>query len=252
MKSCLRARFAMLLLLGCATTGISAAQNQSDSSHCASDTIHQIGHDSAWFGQGLESAPRSAFRVRNLEWELPIAATTAALIAWADAPASRHIHSQTLQNDARRASNIGIGLELGTAGVAYGVGCFEGKENLRQTGLLAVEAAGAASAMTWVVQRGVNRQRPFQDSGTGEFWEGGTSFASGHSAASFAFASVIANRYPRKAWVKWGAYAAAAAVSLARYPAKQHFLSDILVGSTIGYVTGTYLSSPHIGIQQTE
>ena len=103
--------------------------------------------------------------------------------------------------------------------------------------------------MTLVLQKGINRQRPFQDSGRGEFWEGGTSFTSGHAASSFAVASVLAHRYPHKAWVKWGAYAAAAAVSLSRYSAKQHFLSDILVGSTIGYVTGTYLASPHTGIE---
>ena len=241
-----------MLFLGCALTGIADAQTQSASSHCASDTGQQIGHDVAWFGHGLESAPRSAFKLRNLEWELPVAAGTAALIAWGDAPASRQIRSRSLENNASRASNIGLGLELGTAAVTYGLGCFEGKDGLRQTGLLALEAAGAASAMTWVVQRGVNRQRPFQGGGAGEFWEGGTSFASGHAAASFAFASVVAHRYPHKAWIKWGAYAAAAAVSLARYPAKQHFLSDILVGSTLGYVTGTYLSSPHIGIQPTE
>ena len=251
MKNWSRARFAALLF-GCALTGISAAQTQSASTHCASDTGHEIGHDIAWFGHGLESAPRSVLKLRNLEWELPVAASTAALIAWADAPASRQIQSRSLENNASRASNIGVGLELGTAALTYGLGCFQGKEGARQTGLLALEAAGAASAMTWAVQRGVNRQRPFQGSGAGEFWEGGTSFASGHAAASFGFASVVAHRYPHRAWIKWGAYAAAAAVSLARYPAKQHFLSDILVGSTIGYVTGTYLSSPHIGIQPTE
>ena len=178
-----------------------------------------------------------------------MAAGTAALIGWADTPASRRIQSRSLQQDASRWSNVGLGLELGTAALTYGVGCATGQTNSRQTGLLALEAAGVASAMTFVIQKGINRQRPFQNNGAGEFWEGGTSFTSGHAAAGFAFASVVAHRYPHSPWIKWGAYAAAAAVSLSRYPAKQHFLSDILVGSTLGYVTGTYLSSPHTGIQ---
>ena len=34
----------------------------------------------------------------------------------------------------------------------------------------------------------------------------------------------------------------ASGVALSRYPAKRHYLSDILVGSTLGYVTGTFLA----------
>src|SRR5258708_6392200 len=68
------------------------------------------------------------------------------------------------------------------------------------------------------------------------------SFPSVHSATSFAFAAVIAQRYPKNKWAKWGAYALATGVSLSRYPAKKHYPSDILIGATLGYVTGTYLA----------
>jgi len=53
---------------------------------------------------------------------------------------------------------------------------------------------------------------------------------------------VVAHRYPQKKWLKWSAYALAAGVSLSRYPAKKHFPSDILMGATLGYVTGNYLA----------
>ncbi len=43
--------------------------------------------------------------------------------------------------------------------------------------------------------------------------------------------------------VKWGAYGLATGVSLARIGGKKHFVSDVLVGATLGYVTGTYLST---------
>ena len=218
-------------------------------SGCLGETGQQIVHDAGWLGHGFESAPRSSIKPHNLAWELSVAATTAALIAWADTPASRQIQSRSLERNSGRWSNIGLGAELGTAGLTYGVGCVGDHARARQTGLLAFEAVGVSSAMTLALQKGINRQRPFQDSGRGEFWEGGTSFTSGHAASGFAVASALAHRYPHKAWVKWGAYAAAAAVSLSRYSAKQHFLSDILVGSTIGYVTGTYLASPHTGIE---
>ncbi len=43
--------------------------------------------------------------------------------------------------------------------------------------------------------------------------------------------------------VKWGAYGLATGVILARIGGKKHFVSDVLVGATLGYVTGTYLST---------
>ena len=67
--------------------------------------------------------------------------------------------------------------------------------------------------------------------------------SSGHTAGSFAFASVIAHRYPHNKWAKWGAYGLAAAVSGSRFPAHKHYASDILVGATLGYVTGAYMAN---------
>ena len=219
------------------------AQASNPSGGCWSQTEHQVASDGSWLAKGVVNAPRNAVRARNLEWELPVAAASALLIAEADTPASRRIKSTALQRDSSRFSNIGLGLELASAATAYGVGCATHRESARDAGLVALEAAGAASAFDLALKTLTNRQRPSVNLSRGEFWEGGGSFPSSHAAASFAFASAIAHRYPRKPWVKWGAYAAAAAVSLARFPAKKHFLSDIVVGGTIGYVTGTYLAS---------
>lgn len=87
-----------------------------------------------------------------------------------------------------------------------------------------------------------NRVRPDRFRAQGNFWDaGGRSFASGHAAISFAVASVLA-KHTNNRWKKIALYGLAGAVSFARFPAKKHFLSDILVGSTIGYVTGTYIN----------
>jgi len=61
---------------------------------------------------------------------------------------------------------------------------------------------------------------------------------------SFAVASVLAHHTNRR-WKKIALYGLAGAISFARFPAKKHFLSDIMVGSAIGYVTGTYIAHPH-------
>ena len=173
---------------------------------------------------------------------VPVAAT-GILIAEVDRPADNRIQSKSFEDLAGRWSNLGLGMEIGSAALAYGAGCRGHNSYLRHTGFKALAAMAAAGTVDLGLKLAFDRQFPYGRNSTGKFWGGGRSFPSGHSATSFAFAAVIAHRYPQNKWVKWGAYALATGVSLSRYPAKKHFPSDILVGATLGYVTGTYLSS---------
>ncbi|GAC1692694.1 MAG: hypothetical protein NVS9B5_35010 [Terriglobales bacterium] len=192
-------------------------------------------------GDGLKAAPRGLVRPHNLQWELPILAATGILIAKADSPAANRIQSESLQQTAGRWSNVGLGLELGSGALAYGIGCRTQNSYLRETGFKALAAMGAAGAVDLGLKLAFDREYPTTGDSRGRFWAGGRSFPSGHSATSFAFAAVVAHRYPNNKWVKWGAYALAAGVSLSRYPAKKHFPSDVLIGATLGYVIGTYM-----------
>jgi membrane-associated phospholipid phosphatase len=204
----------------------------------------QLPHTASTFGQGLIAAPRNAVRPSNLKWELPIAAGTGLLIATGDNHINNHIESPTLVRNSARGSNIGLGVELGAAGLLYLGGCVGHRSSYAaNTGFTALEAMGAANLMTFAIKAASNRQYAYHPSTQAEFWEGGRSFPSGHAATSFAFASVIAHRYPHNPWIKWGAYGLATGVSLARVGGKKHFASDVLVGGTIGYVTGTYLAT---------
>jgi hypothetical protein len=198
--------------------------------------------ETSQFGHGLKAIPRGAVRPGNLKWELPILAATGLLIAKVDRPADNRIQSKSMQQTAGRWSNVGLGLEIGSAALAYGIGCGSHHSYLRETGFRALAAMGLAGATDLGLQFAFDRQYPYNSGGAGKFWGGGRSFPSGHAATSFAFAAVIAHRYPTNKWIKWGAYALATGVSLSRYPSKKHFPSDILIGATLGYVTGTYLS----------
>lgn len=61
-----------------------------------------------------------------------------------------------------------------------------------------------------------------------------SSFPSGHSAAAFAFGTVLATFYPRLAWLFWTmAFGCAAS----RFIQFFHWPSDCLVGGTIGYLS---------------
>jgi hypothetical protein len=203
---------------------------------------HETWTEASQFGHGLKAVPRSSVRPDNLKWELPILAATGVLIAKVDRPADNRIQSMSLQQTAGRWSNIGLGLEIGSAALAYGMGCGKHHSYLRDTGFKALAAMGAAGTVNLALKLAFDRQFPYKPGSTGKFWGGGRAFPSGHSATGFAFAAVIARRYPKNKWVKWGAYALATGVSLSRYPAKKHYPSDILIGATLGYITGTYLA----------
>jgi membrane-associated phospholipid phosphatase len=181
-------------------------------------------------------------RPSNLMWELPILAGTGVLIAEVDRPSANRIQSKSLQQTASEWSNVGLGLEIGAAALTYGIGCAKHHTYLRDSGFKSLAAVGAAGTEILVLKYTFDRQYPYTPNSTGKFWGGGQSFPSGHAAASFAFAAVIAHRYPKNKWIKWSAYAVATGVSLSRYPAKKHYPSDILVGATLGYVTGTYFA----------
>ena len=204
--------------------------------------FHQTWAEASTFGHGLARAPRGVVRPSNLKWELPILGATGVLIAKVDRPADNRIQSKSLQQTAGLWSNVGLGLELGSAALAYGVGCGEHHSYLRDTGFKALAAMAAAGTMDLGLKLAFDRQFPYTPNSTGKFWGGGRAFPSGHSATSFAFAAVVAHRYPQRKWIKWGAYALASGVALSRYPAKKHFPSDILMGATLGYLTGTYLA----------
>ena len=203
--------------------------------------VHDVDYDAKAMWTGIKSVPKAAVRPRNLAWELPIGAATGLLIAEADRPATDRIESKSLQNTAGRWSNVGLAMELGSGAAAWAIGC--GKHSkAAEAGFTALTALGAAGTIDLILKLSFDRQFPYTPNSTGKFWGGGRSFPSGHSATSFAFASTIAHRYPHNPWVKWGAYALATGVSLSRYPAKKHYPSDILVGATLGYVTGAYLA----------
>jgi hypothetical protein len=88
------------------------------------------------------------------------------------------------------------------------------------------------------------RQRPAVDSFRGRFWQGGKSFPSDHAAGAFAIASVLSHEYPGP-FTKILAYGAASAITFARVRGQNHFPSDALVGSGIGWLAGWQVYRQH-------
>lgn len=77
------------------------------------------------------------------------------------------------------------------------------------------------------------RLRPNENEGADAFFQGGSSFPSGHTGEAFTLAATIASHYD-KLWIKGTAYGVASLVGLARIEQDAHFLSDVVASAMIG------------------
>jgi undecaprenyl-diphosphatase len=137
-------------------------------------------------------------------------------------------------------SDLGEGLGWVAAGVAM---AWLGGAKGRRAGIaLSIASMGT----TYVVQRLVKpvfrRKRPWVDRDVLVVGIRTTdaSFPSGHSAASFAAATVLSSFYPAVAPL---AYALATGVALSRIHLGHHFPSDVTVGAIIGVAGGTAIGA---------
>ena len=137
------------------------------------------------------------------------------------------------------------------AGSIYGIGAVAGSFYLlgrkqhdaraRETGLLVAEAAIDSTIVYGGLKTITQRGRPADGRERSEFFDGGSSFPSGHSTQAWAAATVIASEYHDHRAVQIAAFATATAVSVARFAGQKHYLSDVIAGSALGYGIGKYV-----------
>src|SRR5713226_1708379 len=185
-------------------------------------------------------------RSRDARWLAPLGLGTAALIA-TDRRTGDEIAESRGQLNASRivsyaGSTYGVG---GIAATFYLFGRARHNERARETGLLGAEALIDSGIVVTALKEITQRRRPLSGPNRGDFFDGGSSFPSGHSIQAWSLAAVIANEYHDHRWVQVGAYGIASAVSLSRFTGRQHYLSDVLVGSAAGYGIGRYVYRTH-------
>ena len=126
---------------------------------------------------------------------------------------------------------------------------FMGRKNddyrARETGLLSVEALIDSAIVEATLKEITQRARPLDGVERSEFFDGGSSFPSGHSTQAWAVATVIANEYKHRRAVQIAAYGIAGAVSVARFTEHKHYLSDVVAGSALGYGIGKFVFNTH-------
>jgi membrane-associated phospholipid phosphatase len=176
----------------------------------------------------------SPLRLRKNDaiWALPALADAGALFA-SDSWLSKQVPAGEIARS-RSFSNYGAVSLAGAAGGMFLLGKMTHNDHAAETGLLASEAALNAAAVDFALKSMFQRQRPYDGNGTGHFFAGGGSFPSEHAAVSWAVAGVLAHEYPGTL-TKLISYGLASAVTVARVTGKEHFSSDAVVGSALGY-----------------
>jgi len=186
----------------------------------------------------------------DAKWLAPLGLSTVTLLATDRRTSAELIEHGDNLNRLRISKGISqlgaLYTTAGAAGVMYLAGRATRNDRLRETGLLGVEALIDSNIIVSALKIASQRQRPPVDHSSGEFFDGGTSFPSGHAINAWSLAAVITQEYGHhRPLVQVGAFGIATAVSLSRYTGRNHFLSDVLVGSAMGYGIGRYVYHKH-------
>jgi Capsule assembly protein Wzi/PAP2 superfamily len=186
-------------------------------------------------------------RIQDLNWLAPFVGLTAGLIN-ADAELSSRVNTNgTFSKHSSTISNGGVALAVGGTASLYLVGKLRSDDHQKETGILAGEAALNSLVVTEALKIVTRRARPKEGNGLGQFGGGtalNSSFPSMHAALAWSAATVFTHEYPG-IMSKLLGYGLASTVSLARVTGKDHFPSDVVVGSALGWMIGEQVYGAH-------
>jgi membrane-associated phospholipid phosphatase len=186
---------------------------------------------------------------RSVAFLVPLVlATTVTVTADHQIMSSTKLDNASLNSHAGTASNGLLGASVVAPAIIYGLGSIHHDDHATETGILGGEAMVDSLVVDEVMKAITMRERPTLDRAKGKFFQSSvgldSSFPSTHCMIAWSSAAVIASEY-NGPMTKITEYGAAAGLSLARVLAKQHFPSDVLVGSAVGWLVGRYVSHKH-------
>jgi PAP2 superfamily len=175
---------------------------------------------------------------------LLVLATTLAIATDHQAMTSVVSKDASLNNHALTVSNGLVGGFIAAPVIIYGLGHIRHDDHAAETGILSGEAILDSLAVDEVVKVVSLRERPAVDDARGRFFQTSvgfdSSFPSNHSVIAWSSAAAIASEY-KGPLTRITAYGLATGVSLTRVLGRQHFPSDVLVGSAVGWMIGRYV-----------
>jgi len=131
---------------------------------------------------------------------------------------------------------------IGLSAALYAGGEAFRNDSLRKTGLLSLESFAVNGIIVGALKFILGRSRPSSGDGECTFnlfsWESGKrSFPSGHASSAFAVAAVVAGQ-AKDAVVGVFSYGLAGLVAVSRVVNNEHWASDVVAGSILGFCIG--------------
>jgi len=181
----------------------------------------------------------------NFKWDFLVLAPTEGLLIGDRhienaLPGGKHTFYQT-------SSDFAIG-GMGAALASVWIWGIKGDHpHAREMGNLELETLVNGFLIYLPMQYISGRQRPGEGNGHGDFLRHhamNTSFPGGHAMFAWAMATVAAKEYPRP-WVRILAYTGALTVTAGRFLGRDHWASDMYVGTALGIGIGTHIFNAH-------
>lgn len=212
-------------------------------------------------GSNLKQAFTKPFHMTKKDWGTfgKFALVTGALML-ADEPVQRaaldlRTRNRSLRNTSNFITEFGGTYEGYTLAALGAYGFLFKNKKMQTTTLLAVQSYITGAAVSGVVKFLTGRQRPYiidknsleaEPALYGPFKiirnaDGGkanNSYPSGHTTVAFAAATVYALEYKNKPLVPILSYTAATLVGLSRMTENKHWLTDVVGGAALGYLSG--------------
>ena len=200
-------------------------------------------------GGEIYSAPLNYDKQDWLNFSSVLGLTTASYFADETVRAFVQKHRADFLNSAASMDDYFFYFSAAAMTTSYLYGLI-GKDNYaRNLGLQLGEAMFYTGVTTFLFKVSFGRSRPYRNEGNHEFDffqfdDSKQSFASGHAAISFAFSTVVAGQKESFFW-KAAWMTAAGLVASARIYNDKHWLSDVIMGSSIGYFFGRFVVDAH-------
>jgi membrane-associated phospholipid phosphatase len=202
--------------------------------------LKRIAQDEAGLTQSVFHIKRNTLPVI-----LGVAAATGIALRY-DAPMSKTFRELPIDpNQVAKVSDYaGVYAPFAVGGLLYLTGDALRNSHLAETGILATEAMVDAALMGKALKYVTNRQPPGNFPQSQQFYATGVphggSMPSSHALNVWAFARVVTGESHSK-WVGLIAYSLATTVSFSRAATGAHSLSDVIVGSALGYGIGEFV-----------
>lgn len=187
--------------------------------------------------RGIEDAERTFFDKHNLTLLLMAGGGSIALHDRADDRIAGHFERhRSIPRDLDKVTDLagGPGIHFAATGLWYYIAANDKNELSKQRSLAMIRALGVTNITTLILKGIVNNHTP---NGKPLAWP------SGHTASSFCVASVLDEFYGPKVGIP--AYLFAGFVGYRMMDSGDHWASDVLFGSVLGFVVGHSVAGEH-------